>query len=181
MTSNIKPSLADSLGTAWSARTEPLRRAGLAWWSSLAPREQRGVVWAATALVVLLVVMLLVRPAWRTLQEAPAQLAEVEAQLQHMKQLAREAKQLRATPAVSLAQSTEALKASTDRLGAVARLNLQGAQASVAFTGVTPEALAEWLREARTVARVRISEAQLARTSTTYSGTVLLTLSGSAP
>lgn len=159
------------------ARSEPARR----WWQSLAPREQRGLVWALATIALLVVVMGFVRPAWRTLQDAPKQLAEVESQLQQMQQLAREAQQLKATPAVSLAQSTDALKASTDRLGAVARLNLQGAQASVALNGVTPEAFADWLREVRTVARVRVSEAQLARTGTTYSGTVLVTLGGSAP
>ncbi|XVJ71127.1 MAG: type II secretion system protein M [Rhizobacter sp.] len=166
-----------SLVAAWSVRSEPARR----WWQSLAPREQRGLMWALSAMILLVVVMVLIRPAWRTLQEAPKQLAAVEGQLQQMKQLAREAQELRATPAVSLAQSTDALKASTDRLGAVARLNLQGAQASVTFNGVTPEAFTEWLREVRTVARVRISEAQLARTGTTYSGTVLVTLGGAAP
>ena len=166
-----------SLLAAWSVRSEPVRL----WWQSLAPREQRGVVWALVAVALLLVVMVLVRPAWRTLQDAPKQLAEVETQLQQMKQLAREAQQLKSTPSVSLAQSTDALKASTDRMGAVARLNLQGAQASITFNGVTPEAFTEWLREARTVARVRISEAQLARTGTTYSGTVLVTLGGAAP
>jgi general secretion pathway protein M len=166
-----------SLVAAWTVRTEPARR----WWLSLAPREQRGVVWALSAITLLVVVMALIRPAWHTLQEAPKQLAAVESQLQQMKQLAREAQQLRATPAVSLAQSTDALKASTDRMGAVARLNMQGAQASVTFNGVTPEALTEWLREVRTVARVRVSEAQLARTGTTYSGTVLVTLGGAAP
>lgn len=163
-----------SFATAWHTRSEPLRR----WWQSLAPREQRGLRWALAAIALLLVFMLLVRPAWRTLQEAPKQIAEVEGQLQQMKQLAREAQQLRAIPPVSLAQSTDALKASTDRLGAVARLNLQGAQASVTFNGVTPEAFTAWLREVRTVARVRISETQLARTGTTYSGTLLLTLGG---
>jgi general secretion pathway protein M len=165
-----------SLLASWAVRSEPARR----WWQSLAPREQRGLVWAVAALAFLLVVMVLVRPAWRTLQEAPQQLAEVESQLQQMQQLAREAQQLRATPSVSLAQSTDGLKTSTDRMGAVARLNLQGAQASVTFNGVTPEALTEWLREVRTVARVRVSEAQLARTGTTYSGTVLVTLGGAA-
>jgi general secretion pathway protein M len=166
-----------SLVSAWAVRTEPARR----WWQSLAPREQRGVVWALSAITLLVVVMALIRPAWHTLQEAPKQLVAVESQLQQMKQLAREAQQLRATPAVSLAQSTDALKASTDRMGAVARMNLQGAQASITFNGVTPEALTEWLREVRTVARVRVSEAQLARTGTTYSGTVLVTLGGAAP
>ena len=166
-----------SLVAAWSVRSEPAQR----WWRSLAAREQRGLWWALVAVTLLLVVMVLVRPAWRTLQDTPKQLAEVENQLQQMNQLAREAQALRATPAVSLAQSTDALKAATDRLGAVARLNLQGAQASVTFNGVTPEAFTEWLREARTVARVRISEAQLARTGTTYSGTVLVTLGGAAP
>jgi general secretion pathway protein M len=166
-----------ALRAAWSARSEPVRR----WWQTLAPREQRGFVWAVAALALLLVVMVFVRPAWRTLQDAPKQLTEVESQLQHMQQLAREAQQLKATPAVSLAQSTDALKASADRMGAVARLNLQGAQASVTFNGVTPEAFTDWLREVRTVARVRVGEAQLARTGTTYSGTVLVTLGGGAP
>jgi general secretion pathway protein M len=166
-----------TLVSAWNVRSEPARR----WWHSLAPREQRGVMWAGAGLALLMVVMVLVLPAWRTLQEAPQKLAEVESQLQQMQPLAREAQQLRATPAVSLAQSTDALKASTDRMGAVARLNLQGAQASITFNGVTPEAFTEWLREARTVARVRISEAQLARTGTTYSGTVLVTLGGGTP
>jgi general secretion pathway protein M len=166
-----------ALRAAWSARSEPVRQ----WWQTLAPREQRGLVWAMAALALLVVVMVFIRPAWRTLQEAPKQLTEVESQLQHMQQLAREAQQLKATPAVSLAQSTDALKASTDRMGAVARLNLQGAQASVTFNGVTPEAFTDWLREVRTVARVRVSEAQLARTGTTYSGTVLVTLGGGAP
>lgn len=147
----------------------------------MGPRERQGVSWALAAVGLLLVVLLGVQPAWRTLQEAPAQLNQVESQLQQMNQLANEARSLRATPAVSLAQSTEALKAASDRLGAVARLNLQGQQATLTLNGITPEALAEWLREVRTVGRVRVSEAKLARTGTTYSGSVLITLGGGSP
>lgn len=162
---------------AWQRHSEPLRQR----WLAMGPRERQGVSWVLAAVALLLVVLLGVRPAWRTLQEAPAQLNQVESQLQQMNQLANEARSLRATPAVSMAQSTEALKAASDRLGAVARLNLQGQQATLTLNGITPEALAEWLREVRTVGRVRVSEAKLARTGTTYSGSVLITLGGGSP
>lgn len=171
------PRRASAWAQAWRRHGEPLRQR----WLALGPRERKGFSWAAAALGVLLAVTVGVRPAWRTLQEAPAQLDQVESQLQQMNQLAAEARALRNTPAVSLAQSTEALKAATDRLGAVARLNLQGQQATLTLNGVTPEAFAEWLREVRTVGRVRVAEAKLTRTGTTYSGSVLVTLGGGSP
>ncbi len=159
----------------WRQHSEPLRQR----WLALAPREREGLTWALWAAVLLVVVMVGVRPAWRTLQAAPAQLGQVEEQVQQMKQLAREAQLLRGTPVVSMTQSIDALKAASDRLGAVGKLNLQGQQATVTLNGVTPEALAEWLREVRTVGRVRVTEAKLTRTGTTYSGSVLVAIGGS--
>jgi general secretion pathway protein M len=147
----------------------------------LAPRERVALTWAVAALLILTVFWLGMRPAWRTLQIAPQQLNQLDAQLQHMNQLAAQAKLLRAAPAVSSNQSAESLKAATDRLGAAAKLNLQGDRATVGLTGVSPEALAEFLREVRSVARARVTEAQLSRRGTLYGGTVVLTLVGSAP
>lgn len=161
----------------WQLYSQPIRQR----WMELAPRERQGIRWALWAIMALLLVTLGIQPAWRTLQQAPAQIDLVEGQLRHMNQLASEARMLRAAPVVSTAKSIEALQAACDRLGAVAKLNLQGQQASVTFNGVTPEALTQWLREIRTVGRVRVTEASLARTGTTYSGSVLVALGGATP
>ena len=150
-------------------------------WLALAPRERRGLRWAVWGLTTVLLFTLGVVPAWRTLQEAPAKLNLVESQLQQMNQLASEARVLRATPVVSMAKSMDALTAASDRLGAVAKLSFQGQQATVTFSGVTPEALTEWLREIRTVGRVRVTEAKLTRVGTAYSGSVLIALGGATP
>ena len=161
----------------WLLYSQPIRQR----WLDLAPRERRGLRWGVGAVMVLSVITLGVRPAWRTLQETPGQLDLVEAQLRQMSQLASEAQMLRATPVVSMAKSIDALKAACDRLGAVANVTLQGQQATVVFNGVTPEALTEWLREVRVFGRVRVTEAKLSRTGTTYSGSVLIALGGTAP
>jgi general secretion pathway protein M len=161
----------------WQLHSEPLRL----WWQSLASRERQGLRWALRGGVTALLITLAVLPAWRTLKVAPAQLTLVEGQLQQMNQLASQARLLRAAPVISMARSMEALKAASERLGSVAILNLQGQQAVMTFNGVAPEALLEWLRETRTVGRVRVIEAKLTRTGTTYSGSVLMTLAGAAP
>lgn len=150
-------------------------------WLALAPRERRGLRWTGWGLTTILLFTLGVMPAWRTLQEAPVKLSLVESQLQQMNQLASEARLLRATPFVSMAKSMDALTAASDRLGAVAKLNFQGQQATVTLNGVTPEALTEWLREIRTVGRVRVTEANLTRAGTSYSGSVLIALGGVTP
>jgi general secretion pathway protein M len=154
----------------------PLR----AQWQALGPREQTGLRAAAWVLAVLVIWLLAVQPAWRTLRQAPAQIEAVELQLQQMQGLAAEVKSLRAAPPVSTAQATEALQAASARLGAAAKLSINGDRAVLTVSGVASEPLLAWLGEVRSAARARPVEAQLLRGPQGFSGTVVLSLNGVA-
>lgn len=145
-------------------------------WTAMAPRERRLVKAAALLIGVVLVWLIAVQPAWRTLRDTPAQVDALELQLQQMQRMAVESQQLRATPAVKSAQATEALRAATDRLGPNARLAVLGDRATLTLDGVSGEALAAWLGEVRSAARARPDEAKLSRGPNGYSGSVVLSL-----
>lgn len=155
-----------------------LRGQAFAWWRSLAPRERRNVRWAAVAVAALIVWLLAIQPALRTLNEAPPQIDRLDAELQQMKLLAAESRALRATPPVTLAQASLGLKAATERLGSSARLLMQGDRATLNLSGVNGDALRAWLFEARAAARARPIEAQLSRGPLGYTGTLTVALGG---
>ena len=161
---------------AWAAQVAPLR----ARWQALAPRERRLLTLGSVALLVLLVWMVLVQPALRTVREAPQRLDRLDQQLQQMQRLAAEGRELRNAPPVSAAQGAFALKAATDRLGEQARLSVQGDRAVLTLNGLSGEQLRSWLAEARAAARARPVEAQLSRTPQGYNGTLVVTLGGGA-
>lgn len=145
-------------------------------WAAIAPRERR-LLQAALAIVVLaLAWLLLVRPAWQTLRDAPARIDALDLKLQQMQRLAAEARELRSLPVVSATQSEAALRAATERLGPNAKLTLQGERATLNVNGVPGEALVGWLGEARSAARARPEEARLARGPTGYTGSVVVVL-----
>ncbi|MFG5407614.1 type II secretion system protein GspM [Piscinibacter sakaiensis] len=104
----------------------------------------------ATVVGLALAWLLALQPALRTLREAPRQIDQLDARLQAMQGLAAETAALRAAAPVGSAQATAAA------------------------------ALQEWLQLARSAARARPVEAQLARSGNGYSGTLVLALS-SAP
>lgn len=161
-----------------TAAVAPLR----ARWQALAARERLVLTLAGAVLGALLVWMIGVRPALATLRSAPAQLDTLDAQLQHMQRLAAEVRELRTLPPVNTAQAEAALRATTERLGAAARLTLQGDRATVSFNGVAGESLAGWLGEVRSAARARPIEASLTRSPTgSYSGTLVLALGTPRP
>lgn len=156
---------------------QALRQEWLARWAAMAPRERRMALWAAWLAGVTLLVLVGIRPAWRTVSEAPAQLREVDAQLDQMRRLADEAQALRQRPPVPPAQAEAALKSATDRLGAGARLALQGDRATLTLTKVSGDALASWLEEARGAARAKPLEAGLMQVELgQYSGNIVLAL-----
>jgi general secretion pathway protein M len=156
---------------AWQG---PLR----ARWLAMAPRERRLTAIAGAVVLLAVVWLLLVQPAWRTVREAPPRLDQLDAQLQHMQRLAAEGRELRNATPVSAAQAAEALKAATDRLGDRARLSVQGERAVLTVNGLTGEQLRSWLAEARAGARARPMEAQLNRTPQGYNGTLVVSLGG---
>lgn len=159
-----------------AARISPLR----ARWAALAPRERQLVAAAAALVLLALVIMLAVRPAVQTLRSAPAQIEALDTQLQQMQRLAVEAAELRATPPVDTAAATAALQAASARLGAGARLSLQGERAVLTLSGVGTEQLRGWLSEVRSGARARPVEASLSRGAGGYSGTIVVALGGAS-
>ncbi len=156
------------------------REQARAWWKSRVPRERMALGLAAGVVGLFLVWLVFVQPAWRTLREAPPRLDALDAQLQQMQRMAAESQGLRGVAAVPQAQAAAALKAATDRLGDKGRLSMQGDRASLTLNGVSPEALRGWLLEARSAARVRPVEAQLARGPQGFTGTLVVSLSSGA-
>lgn len=147
-----------------------------AWWRALADRERRLALLAMAVVLLGLVWLLAVQPAWRTIARAPAEIDTLDAQLQNMQRLAAETQQLRSAPPVTPGQAAAALKAATERLGDKAKLALQGERAVLTLTGVGTGALRDWLAEARAGARARPLEANLTRAGQGYSGTLVVAI-----
>jgi general secretion pathway protein M len=146
----------------------------------LAPRERRGLQLAGALVGVLVLWLLLVQPALRTLREVPAQIDRRDAQLQQMQRLAAEARDLRGAPTVSPDQAGATLKTATERLGERARLTLLGDRATVTLSGVEGPRLRSWLAEVRSGARARVIDVQLTHGAQGYQGTVVLVLGGTS-
>jgi general secretion pathway protein M len=159
-------------------RLNALRDQLRARWRALAPRERRLLSVLGALLGVLLLWLVAVQPALRTLREAPLEIDRLEAQLQRMQRQASEARELRATAPVPQAQSVEALRAATQRLGDKAKLAVAGERATVTLTDVDGQALRDWLAEVRSGARARPVEVQLTRSGQGFSGSLVLALGG---
>lgn len=155
-----------------------LRRQAGMYWRARAPREQQALLAMLAAVVLLLVWIVAVQPALRTLREAPAQLDVLDDQLQQMQLTAAEVGVLRRAAPVSPAQAATALKAATARLGDHARLSVQGDRATLTLNGLSTEDLRAWLTEARSAARARPLEGQLLRAAQGYNGTLTLSIGG---
>lgn len=167
---------ASSSNTGLQAQLAQARAQASAQWQALGERERLLVAGVAALMGLLLVWLLLVAPALRTLRTAPPELDRLELQLQQMQAQAREARALRAAPSVPAAQAQAALQASVEHLGPVARLNLAGSRATVTLNGIAPDALQAWLGEVRVAARARPVEAQLTRGPKGYAGSIVLAL-----
>lgn len=153
-----------------------LRAQARARWHSFAPRERLALALGGLLLALFIAWSLLVAPAWRVSREAPAELDRLETQLQQMQRLAADAKTLKGAPPISPTQAVEPLKAATARLGNKASLSFQGERATLTLTGVSGEALRDWLGEARSAAHARPIDVQLTRGPEGYSGLVVVSL-----
>ena len=157
------------------------RQQARTYWRARSPRERRAAAAAFVTLVLLIVWLMFVQPAWSTLREAPAQLDSLDAQLQQLQRLSAESQSLKGAAPVTSAQAVLALKAASDRLGDKGRLTLLGDRATLTLTGVDTESLRSWLQEARSAARARALEAQLTRAAQGYSGTIVVSLGTAGP
>jgi len=144
-------------------------------WKALSPRDRSALLVMAVLLTGLLLWLLAIRPAWRTVRDAPAQMAQVEMQLQQMQRLADEARSLRGAAPVSSTQAAAALRAATERLGPGARISIVGDRATLTLaTAIPTDALRGWLAEARSAARARPVDVTLTRGPTGFTGSVIV-------
>jgi general secretion pathway protein M len=145
-------------------------------WSRMAVRERWAVAVAMLLVGAWLMWSVLIQPAWRTLDKAPAELAALETQLQQLRRLSDESRELRSIAPVSSAQAAAALKAATERLGNKARLTLQGERATLTLKGIDTGLLRDWLSQARSAARIQPTEATLSRSAQGLSGNIVMNL-----
>lgn len=145
-------------------------------YAKLETRERQMVLIIAGALTFLIVWLVLVRPAWKTLDDAPALRAQADAQLLQMQAIANEAKQLRALPPVPQSVAEQVLKSATDDLGGKAKLSVQSDKAILSVNGINGEDLRKWLLQARGGARARPIEASLTRAGDGYNGTLTVAI-----
>jgi general secretion pathway protein M len=164
-------------GPAKAAAPAALQRA----WQGLAPRERQWVLAAAALLGALLLWLLAVQPAWRTLASAPARIDRLDAEWADMQRLARETQALRGAPPLALPQAQAALRAATERLGEKASVQLTGERAVVTVNSLAPGVLRDWLAELRAGARARPVLVQLQKSGEGFSGRIELALPGAEP
>ncbi|MDQ6640861.1 MAG: type II secretion system protein M [Pseudomonadota bacterium] len=149
-------------------------------WRSRAPRERQLIVAMTLAVAFLIVWLIAVQPALKTLHDTPAELDRLDMQWQQMQLAALESASLRSASPVPPAQATEALRAATERLSGKGKIALQGDRAVLTFSGVPFEDLRNWLGEVRSAARARPVEAQLLKGASGYSGSISIVLGGSS-
>lgn len=147
-----------------------------AWWQTRTARERRALQLASAMLGAAGLWLLLVGPAWRTLQGAAAESALLDAQWAEMQALAAEATRLRSTPALATEASAAALKTAVTRLGSKGQLVMKGERAVVTLQGLSLGDMGPLLQELRSSARTRPIEMGLTRDAGGYSGSLVLAL-----
>lgn len=147
-------------------------------WAQLAPREQRLAAAAAALVAVALLWWVALAPALAVLRAAPLQHRALDTQLQRMLGLQAQARALQAQPRQSAEEATRLLEATVrQQLGVAARMSIAGERVTLTLAGASPEALGQWLTQARTNARVLPVEARLLRNPAgQWDGTVVLAL-----
>lgn len=147
-------------------------------WEASAPREKMLAAAAATLVVLAVLWWLLLGPALATLRGADTQHRALDAQLQRVLALQSQAQSLQSQPKQNYDEARRQLEASVQqRLGAAARMVVSGERATITLTGVPPDALAQWLAQARVNARAIPGEAHLQRNAAgLWEGNLVVTL-----
>lgn len=133
-------------------------------WTGLPGREKNLFRLAALVLVAFLLWQFSLAPGLATLRTADAQAKALDAQMQQMQAMQTQVQAIEKQPALSFDEAMRALTASTKQtLGATAQLTTAGDRASVTLKNASPDALAQWLVQARVNARTFLIEARLVR------------------
>lgn len=160
-----------------SAVLSPLRER----WRQLAHRERTLIATAAVLIGTTLLWWVGVAPALRTLRQASDARQQLDGQIQHMQALQAQAVALQASPRLPDEGAARALETTVrQRLGQTGQLSVAGERATLTLKGVSPDALAQWLAEARVNARAVPIEVRLTRTPgsgpASWNGTMVLSL-----
>ena len=151
-------------------------------WQQLNSREKTLVSAALAVVATALLWWVAVAPALTVLKTAHIQQVALDARLQQMQNLQAEAKALRAAPKIKSADAAKALDAVVkQRLGAAAQVTMTGSQVSLTLTNVAPEALVQFLAQARMQANALPSQVRLRPSSNpqSWDGTLVLQLPAS--
>lgn len=156
------------------SRTAQLR----ARWESLAPREKLLTGAAAAVVALALLWLVALSPALGTLRTAERQQRAADAQLQRMRALQTQAQSLQAQPRQNPEETLRQLELSVRQgLGSTARMVTAGDRVTLTLTGTAPDALSQWLTQARVNAKALPGEARLSRNSAgLWEGTLVLNL-----
>ena len=148
------------------------------YWTRLALREQRLVGGAAGLVAVALLWWLALAPALATLRAADEQHRTLDAQLQRMRALQAQVQAMQSQPRQTQEDASRLLETTVrEQLGIAARMSIAGDRVTVTVAGAPPQALGQWLTQARTSARVLPSEARLTRNPAgLWDGSLVLTL-----
>ena len=136
------------------------------WFAALAQRERRLVQACLAVVLVALLWWVAIAPALATLRSAAQVHRQLDEQLQTMQSLASQAAQLKSQRALSQEEALRNLEASVKQtLGAGATLTSGDGRATLSLKGVSADALALWLGQARANARAVPTDAKLTRSA----------------
>lgn len=157
-----------------SAQTQALK----ARWAALVPREKLMVAVAAAVVAFGIVWLVAIGPALATLRSADQQRLSLDSQLQRMASLRMQAQAMQSQPRQNRDEAVRQLEQSVrQRLGTAGRMTLQGDRVTITLTGTAPDALAQWLAQARTAAHALPGEAHLTRNANgQWEGSLVLSL-----
>ena len=133
-------------------------------WEALAAREQRLVIGASVLVLAALLWWIALVPALATLRLVKSQHPQFDAQLQQMQSLKAQATMLAAMPKVSVDDARRTLESSLKQtLATSAQMVIVGNRATVNLKSASPDALAQWLLQARINARAVPVEVRLVK------------------
>ena len=147
-------------------------------WARLAPREQLMVAGAVAVVALALLWWLALAPPLATMRAAEAQHRALDGQLQRMRALQSQAQLLQSQPRQTPEEATRLLEATVrTQLALTGRMSIAGERVTVTLAGTSPQALSQWLAQARTSARMLPAEARLTRNPAgLWDGTLVLAL-----
>lgn len=148
-----------------------------AWWEALSSRDKRMIRVAAVLLIFVLLWLLALQPAIRTIRSFESTQRTQEAKLQQMLNLQSQAQSMQNLPLVSQAAAVTALEISIEQtFGNRAEIIFNGNNATVNVRAISPEDLAKWLNNIRTNSRTVAVQARLTRTNIGWNGSFQMVL-----